>query len=291
MHNMGSLPRRRNTRVAVAVVGVVAAVGLSLLGCHSNAEDTTRMPADMHESSESPSMPSASKTQSAFISVVVMATQSIQQAGILGVVGYTAFFAAGVALCLPCTPLEMLPGFLFGFWVGLPVAIVGKNLGNLIQVLVARTILRQKAEKFVQQYEKSRIIEHILSNGGILPVMIFRAIALPLYVKNVFLALTGCSVRIIMLSCVCTGFPFALVWTYLGSKGKGVVEIMNGQTPSLGAPDWMTYAIPIVLLPIAIFVAKYARESWMKAVDEIRSQNAKKNDSLSTHKEARRASS
>ena len=207
---------------------------------------------------------------SAWASTVVAAVATVQHAGVLGVAGYTAFFAAGVFFCLPCTPLEMLPGFLFGFWVGLPVAIVGKNLGNLAQVLVARTVFRSRAERFVQSYEKSRIIEHIISHGGMMPVMIFRAIALPLYVKNVFLAVTNCSLRVIVLSCLCTGFPFAVMWTFLGSKAKGVVEILNGQKPSLGTPWWMTYALPALLVPVLIFIVRYVRAAWAKAVEEIR---------------------
>ena len=210
---------------------------------------------------------------SAWASTVVAAVAVVQQAGVLGVAGYTALFATSVFFCLPCTPLEMLPGFLFGFWIGLPVAIVGKNLGNLAQVLVARTVFRGRAERFVQRYEKSRVIEHIISHGGMMPVMIFRAIALPLYVKNVFLAVTNCSVRIIMLSCLCTGFPFAVMWTFLGSKAKGVVEILNGQKPSLGAPWWLNYALPALLVPVLFFVVKYVRVAWAKAVEEIRVQD------------------
>ena len=112
-----------------------------------------------------------------------------------------------------------------------------------------------------------------------MPVLIFRAIALPLYVKNVFLAVTNCSLRTIMLSCLCTGFPFAIMWTFLGSKAKGVVEILNGQTPELGAPWWMSYALPVLLLPALIFVAKYARAAWKKAVEEIKLQDENTKDS------------
>ena len=197
----------------------------------------------------------------------------MQNAGIAGIFGYTAFFAASVFLCLPCTPLEILPGFLFGFWIGLPVAIAGKNLGNLAQILIARHFFRTHAERFVQRYESSRIIEHIISHGGMMPIMIFRAIALPLYVKNVFLAVTNCSLRVIMLSCLCTGFPFAVMWTFLGTKAKGVVEILNGDQPSLDTPWWMTYVLPLLLAPLFLFLYRYVRTAWRNAVEQIKRED------------------
>ena len=112
-----------------------------------------------------------------------------------------------------------------------------------------------------------------------MPVMIFGAIALPLYVKNVFLAVTNCSLRTIMLSCLCTGFPFAIMWTFLGSKAKGVVEILNGQTPELGAPLVDVLCPSCASFACPHFCCKVCAAAWKKAVEEIKLQDENTKDS------------
>ena len=212
-----------------------------------------------------------------FVSGVIRIIAWVQGAGWLGVLGYTLFFATGVTLSLPCTPLEMLPGFLFGFRVGLPVAMLGKNLGNLVQVLLARHYLKAWAQRnFLAKYRSFRVVERMVSHKSILPLMLFRAIYLPLNVKNFGLgAMAAIPVRRILAACLLTGFPFAVVWTFLGTKAKGVIEILNGETPSLDVPPWMNWALPVVGLPLLLLLGWYIRRAWRAAEQEVAEAEAK----------------
>ena len=99
----------------------------------------------------------------------------------------------------------MLPGFLFGFQIGLPVAIVGKNLGNFIQIMLARTFLKTWAqENIIKKYENGRIAQHMIHSN---PSSIFlvRVVSMPLYVKNFGLGAMNISLYHIMTASIVTG--------------------------------------------------------------------------------------
>lgn len=57
--------------------------------------------------------------------------------GEMGPVYYTIFLAIWVTLLLPCTILEVVPGYLFGLKVGTIVSIIGKSSGSFIRLVRA----------------------------------------------------------------------------------------------------------------------------------------------------------
>jgi uncharacterized membrane protein YdjX (TVP38/TMEM64 family) len=193
-----------------------------------------------------------------------------RDAGHYGVVGYTFFFAISIAFCLPCTPLEMLPGFLFGFQVGLPVAVAGKNMGNLLQVLLARYFLKSWAQRhIIDKYENTRIAQHMIHRGGLTSLLVFRSISMPLYIKNFSLGAMDISLTNIMASCLITGMPFAIVWTFLGTKANGIVQLLTGERPALGTPDWMNWAVPLALVPLLLLLARHVKAEFLKAKEDV----------------------
>ena len=53
--------------------------------------------------------------------------------GSMGPVYYTIFLAIWVTLLLPCTILEVVPGYLFGLKIGTVVSIIGKSSGSFVR--------------------------------------------------------------------------------------------------------------------------------------------------------------
>ena len=193
-----------------------------------------------------------------------------RDAGHYGVVGYTFFFAISILFCLPCTPLELLPGFLFGFQVGLPVAVAGKNLGNLLQVCLVRYFLKSWAQRhIIEKYESTRIAQHMIHRGGLTSLLVFRSISMPLYVKNFSLGAMDISLTNIMASCLITGMPFAILWTFLGTKANGVVQLLAGERPALGTPDWMNWAVPLALVPFLFLLLRHVQAEFLKAKEDV----------------------
>lgn len=67
----------------------------------------------------------------------------------MGPVYYTIFLAIWVILLLPCTILEVVPGFLFGFKVGTIISIIGKSVGSYISLVLGRYFLRDRMKEYV----------------------------------------------------------------------------------------------------------------------------------------------
>jgi uncharacterized membrane protein YdjX (TVP38/TMEM64 family) len=62
---------------------------------------------------------------------------------------YVFFLAVWVVLCLPCSPLEPLPGFLFGLKMGTLCSLAGKSLGSGAALLLGRYVCKRPTERFV----------------------------------------------------------------------------------------------------------------------------------------------
>jgi uncharacterized membrane protein YdjX (TVP38/TMEM64 family) len=208
---------------------------------------------------------------------LVSTIENIQAAGQMGAILYTLFFALCVALCVPCTPLEMIPGLLFGFTpTGLLVAMVGKHMGNLMQVLLARTLLfRWTKKNVVAKYAQFRIIERMVQDGGFSALVVVRTIYLPLYVKNFGLGALDVPVSRIMAAAIVSGLPFSVVWTFLGSQAQDVVGVISGKVPEVtgqvGVAQKMMRQIapPVVLGGIACLLL-YVRREWRRVERDIK---------------------
>ena len=89
----------------------------------------------------------AVENDSPFLRYVLDVSKWAQEAGLAGQIVYACCLALTIILNIPCGPLELLPGFLFGPTNGFLVALSGKILGNAVSVWLAKTCLRSWAKK------------------------------------------------------------------------------------------------------------------------------------------------
>ena len=72
----------------------------------------------------------------------------------------------------PCTPLEMVPGFLFGITTGTIVSVSGKMLGNAIAIYVVRKYFKDWANNYLSQFKTFRVVEVLVRKGGLWPILL-----------------------------------------------------------------------------------------------------------------------
>lgn len=110
----------------------------------------------------------------------------VQSQGDSGTMIYICVLALAIVCCLPCTVFEIIPGFLFGPLKGAIVCAVGKNLGNLLCIILAKTILADYARKHVlPRLKHARVLERMVQKQGFTAVCIFRGVVYaPLPLKN-----------------------------------------------------------------------------------------------------------
>ena len=119
-------------------------------------------------------------------SLLIHVVEYVQSYGQHGPIVYTGILAMVIVCCLPCTVFEILPGFLFGPMKGAIVCFVGKNLGSLICITLAKTLLSGYAKRnILPQIKHVRVLERFVKKKGFAAVCVFRGVVYaPLPIKN-----------------------------------------------------------------------------------------------------------
>jgi len=197
----------------------------------------------------------------------------VREQGAFGVVIYIVMLAVWIVLCLPCTIVEMVPGFLFGFWQGTIVSCIGKNLGNLIALILGQTLLREWVKKRTSEYPILEKMDAAIKHDGFIMILLIRAVMLPMAVKNYGLAALGVSIPLNMAGAILSGIPFSLAWSYVGSTAQSLVEIAEGKkgmsdldlSPSAMAAGAV---VAIALFGLTSWYIKRAFDAAIKAGEE-----------------------
>ena len=191
---------------------------------------------------------------------------------------YAAVLAGVVVVGLPVTVFEIIPGLLYGMERGFCVALVGKNVGNLVSVLLAKTLLREWVERTVMgRYKSLRVLERMTRNQGFTAILVFRGVVYaPLAIKNYGLGALDIPWWQTVLAGAITGAPYALWWAYLGSTAKDVVTIVSGGVhadvagaDAGGLVQGRRAALAAVLLAVVWWILRDAKAAWTRAKAEV----------------------
>lgn len=201
----------------------------------------------------------------------------VRDAGLPGVVAYEVFLAVNVAFGMPIIGvLEFVPGFLFGFWQGVAMSIVGKCLGNALALAVV-SLARDRVHRVMNRFTQFRVIEKLVLRGGFPSVLVVRLIYMPMVVKNYGLGLLDVPRWQILLAGFLTAAPFACLWTYCGTKAKTLVDVLQGNAKPSGleAPPVAVLALGLIFVGFAVFVLRWVKTQWKTAADEVELEKAK----------------
>jgi uncharacterized membrane protein YdjX (TVP38/TMEM64 family) len=163
--------------------------------------------------------------------VMLSAVNWIREQGpLLGPVYYMAFLSVWVALLLPCSVLEMVPGFLFGFNRGVWVSIVGKNVGTVASLLIGRYVLKERFQaRVLARYPMLQALEKAIQQEGFTVMFMIRVTYLPMVIKNYGTAVLDIDLMQMWLASVLASFPFAALWTFLGAQATNMADIFDGR--------------------------------------------------------------
>lgn len=206
-------------------------------------------------------------------------SQEIEACGEWGPILYVPFLALVVSLSLPCTPLEMVPGFLYGFKVGVIVSIAGKLLGNLIAVTIVRRYFRAWALEYLNKFKAFRVVEILVKRGGLKPIFLVRLLPMPMAVKNYGLAVFDTKLSHITLCAFVTVIPFACLWNYVGSGVKDLLEIFEGGEKTAVTslvPEELKLPIFAILIILGACLGVWVRKEYLLALGELEEIDLKK---------------
>ena len=90
----------------------------------------------------------------------------------LGAVAFIPLYALWVTLLLPGVWASMLAGVLYGTWVGSGLVFVGASLGAVVVFLLGRTVLRDWAQRRLEQLPKPQAGERRASGTSFSPSLL-----------------------------------------------------------------------------------------------------------------------
>lgn len=159
---------------------------------------------------------------------LVIAEQSDSLGPVWGPVFFTIALAIWVVLCLPCTLVEMIPGFLFGIEVGWVVSMAGKSIGSAISMYLGRYVFKDATERFVfSRYPIVRKLGIAAEREGFSFLLFIRGMWLPIALKNYGLAVLNISIHQALLAGFVTSVPHSLLWAWIGSRMNSIAEIVQ----------------------------------------------------------------
>ena len=207
---------------------------------------------------------------------------------------FTIAMALWIALCLPSSVVEMLPAFVYGYWTGLAVSLVGKNLGNLIACFVSRYMFYGFFRKrLMEKYRFMLLLERAFKKGGFKIIALVRAMYLPMALKNYGFAVMDIPLHHIILAAIMTGLPFAAMWAYVGSSARSLSDLITGEArknvaESFGSPRIVAVAAPMIICAL-YFAGKWINRIFQQVLEEERRDLARENNNTNEYEDSRKA--
>ena len=170
--------------------------------------------------------------------------------------------------------LEIVPGFLFGWPVGVAVALSGKLLGNFGSILLGRSLLRAWARRtLLPQSRVLRAMARVVQRPGESwkAILLCRVTYMPMMIKNYGLAAMGADTGVCLACGLASGLPFAVLWAYIGTQCKSLLAVVAGEGGAAVKdmlPDGASVVgAALVLLTFAL-IGRYVKRSFDELVAE-----------------------
>jgi uncharacterized membrane protein YdjX (TVP38/TMEM64 family) len=183
---------------------------------------------------------------------------------------YVGFYTGIVTLFFPGVVFIMGAGFIFGFWRGLLAVWIGGAVGQALAFLLARYLLRDWVESFVQsKWKKWKYIDAALENDGWKLVLIMRlSPIIPYNLLNIAMATTSMHFLSFTIASA-IGIIFECgIFCYIGTIADSITSIVSGQAGKPKAIQWVLLGLSIFMGIIgAVFVSVMVRRAIKKADD------------------------
>lgn len=175
-----------------------------------------------------------------------------------------------MTLFFPGVVFIMGAGFIFGFWRGLLAVWIGGAVGQALAFLLARYLLRDWVESFVQsKWKKWKYIDAALENDGWKLVLIMRlSPIIPYNLLNIAMATTSMHFLSFTIASA-IGIIFECgIFCYIGTIADSITSIVSGQAGKPKAIQWVLLGLSILMGIVgAIFVSIMVRRAIKKADD------------------------
>ena len=209
------------------------------------------------------------------VSYALFFAEQAQSLGpIVGPLFFTVALSIWVVICLPCTVVEMIPGFLFGIKTGWVVSMAGKSIGSALSMYLGRYVFKDATERYVfAKYPIVRKLGLAAEREGFPFLLFIRGMWLPIALKNYGLAVLNVSIADVMLAGLITSIPHSLLWAYLGSRMNNLAEVVQGSGKVSISDVIPGRELALIGIPIAVLCFIVARSFYKRFRDLLQDED------------------
>lgn len=161
-------------------------------------------------------------------------TTWLRSLGILGVVLYAFSYAVAAMLCLPCMPLTIAGGYIFGTVSGLIAVHTGTTLAAAGGFLVGRFAGRAHVAERIRARERFHLLDQAIGNDGWRITALLRMLPIAFGPSNYLYGMTAVRFWPYLLATIVGMLPGNLIFTHLGSAGSRTLSGSDGFHPLEG---------------------------------------------------------
>mmetsp|Transcript_62645 Transcript_62645/g.136033 ORF Transcript_62645/g.136033 Transcript_62645/m.136033 type:complete len:304 (-) Transcript_62645:305-1216(-) len=202
-------------------------------------------------------------------SALLDASEWIQSIGVLGYIVFVLAFTILIVFGLPSTSLEVMSGFLFGFWWSTVVTTIGKNTGCAMAFLIGRSLGRDTVGRYLKKkFPTFDVISHAFDHQGNGLLCLIQLAYIPISLKNYGLSMLDVRFANFICTALLCGFPYTLFWSYLGSTTQNILELLNGEG-EVSSKQLVIAGVGIVSGAVAmVILARYTKKAMAKIREE-----------------------
>lgn len=164
-----------------------------------------------------------------------------------------AYGLLSVAL-VPGAVLSVGCGLLFGLRMGIPVAVIGSNLGAALGFVAARTLLRERAKRLAARHLGTAVLAQALARDPFKWTLMLRlSPVFPFSILNLVLGASGLAAGPYLGATVLGMLPATLLFVGLGSTCTACLAQPAGWE---GRLPWQLGALAVVTLAVGLMTIR-----------------------------------
>jgi uncharacterized membrane protein YdjX (TVP38/TMEM64 family) len=190
----------------------------------------------------------------------------LRRQGWLGVALYALGYFVAAMFCVPCMPLTLAGGYIFGTVKGVVAVHTGVTLAAAAGFLVGRYLGRKRAAQWMRKSQRFHVIDEAIAEDGWKIVGLLRMHAIPFGISNYLYGMTAIDFWHYLIASFVAMLPGHFIYVHIGSlggrhlAGEGDIGALSIVIPVLGIVSMIVMTVVFTRI-----VRKHKRRHRQKA--------------------------
>lgn len=159
---------------------------------------------------------------------------------------FVATYVVAAVCLLPCLPLTLAAGAIFGVVKGTVLVSIGSTLGATAAFFVGRTVARRWVARKVEAWPRLHALDRAVEHHGLWVVLLTRlSPAFPFFLVNYAFGVTRLRPAAYIVGSLVGMLPLTIAYVYAGSLAVSATQALAGEA-QLGATGWVLLGLGLV---------------------------------------------